>query len=67
LLHIGDKVEVRLIGVFVSGIIAHDQRGWYFSTSFRVDIRLQTGLLARLLGLASQSLPLPVRLKQVKN
>jgi hypothetical protein len=65
LLQIGDQVEIRLIGAFVPGIIAHDQRGWYFLTRERVGIRLQTGLLARLFSLSSQSEPWPVRLRHV--
>jgi hypothetical protein len=66
LLQAGDQVEIRLIGVFVPGIIAHDQRGWYLLTRDRVGIRLQTGLLARLFLLSSQFLPLPVRLEHVE-
>jgi hypothetical protein len=67
LLHTGDQVEIRLIGAFVPGIIAHDQQGWYFLTRDRVGIRLQTGLLARLFSLSLQYEPLPVRLKHVEN
>lgn len=66
LLQIGDQVELRLLGAFIPGVIAHDQRGWYLLTSDRVGIRLQTGLLARLFGLSSQVSPLPVRLKHAK-
>ena len=58
LLQTGDRVEIRLIGSWVPGIIAHDQRGWYFLTSDQVGIRLQTGLFARLLSLSSETLPL---------
>jgi hypothetical protein len=64
LLQSGDQVEICLVGDFVPGIIAHDQQGWYFLTRDRVGIRLQTGLLACLFLLSSQSEPLPVRLKQ---
>jgi hypothetical protein len=67
LLQTGDQVELRLLGAFVPGVIAHDQRGWYFLTRDRVGIRLQTGLLARLFSLSSQSLPLSVRLKHVES
>jgi hypothetical protein len=67
LLQTGDQVEIRLIGALVPGIIAHDQGGWYFLTRDRVGIRLQTGLLACLFSLSSQSDPLPVRLKQAEN
>jgi hypothetical protein len=67
LLQVGDQVEIHLIGAFVPGIIAHDQRGWYFLTRDRVGIRLQTGLLARLFSLSSQFSPLPVRLGHVED
>ncbi len=67
LLQTGDQVEIRLLGAFVPGIIAHDQQGWYFLTRGRVGIRLQTGLLARLFSLSSQSEPSPVRLKHVES
>ena len=58
LLQRGDRVVIRLIGSWVPGIIAHDQRGWYFLTSDQVGIRLQTGLFARLLSLSSNPLSL---------
>jgi hypothetical protein len=60
LLHTGDQVEVRLMGAFVPGIIAHDRRGWYLLTSNRVGVRLRAGLLARI---SSPFLLLPTRLK----
>jgi hypothetical protein len=66
LLQTGDQVEIRLVGAFVPGIIAHDRRGWYFLTSDRVGIRLQTGLFAHLSSLSSQFLPLPARLKHAE-
>jgi hypothetical protein len=62
LLQIGDRVEIMLLGAFVPGMIAHNEQGWYFLTRERMGIRLQTGLVARLLELSPQSLPLPVRL-----
>jgi hypothetical protein len=67
LLQTGDQVEIRLIGAFVRGIIAHDQRGWYLLTRDQVGIRLQTGLLARLFTLSAQSSPSPVRLERVED
>jgi hypothetical protein len=67
LLEAGDRVEIRLFGAFIPGIIAHDQRGWYFLTSDQVGIRLQTGLLARLSRLSSQSSPSPMRLRYREN
>jgi Domain of unknown function (DUF5348) len=56
LLQVGDRVEIRLIGSWVPGTIAHDRQGWYFLTPDQVGIRLQTGLFARLLSLSSESL-----------
>jgi Domain of unknown function (DUF5348) len=67
LLQTGDQVEIRLMGAFIPGIIAHDQRGWYLLTSERVGIRLQAGLLARLSSLSSQFLPLPTRLRSIED
>jgi hypothetical protein len=58
LLQAGDQVEIHLIGAFVPGVIACDQWGWYFLTRYQVGIRLQTGLLTRLLLPSSQKEPL---------
>jgi len=55
LLQVGDQVELRLIGVFVPGVIDRDQQGWYFLTKDRAGIRLQTGLIARLISLSPES------------
>src|ERR671931_177999 len=63
LLQTGDQVEIRLMGGFIPGTIAHDQRGWYLLTSNSVGIRLQAGLHARISSLSSQFSPLPTRLK----
>jgi hypothetical protein len=52
LLQSDDQVEIRVIDSWVPGTIAHNQYGWYFLTSEQVGIRLQTGLLARLLSLS---------------
>ena len=49
LLKVGDQVEVLHLGSWLTGTVAHDQQGWYFLTTYKVGIRLQTGLLARLL------------------
>jgi hypothetical protein len=54
LLHAGDRAEIRVIGFWIPGIIAHDKKGWYFLTSGQVGIRLQTGLVAHLLLLAEK-------------
>ena len=53
LLQTGDQVELCLFGTFIPGTIAHNQRGWYFLTSFQVGIRHQTGLLVHLCELAT--------------
>ena len=55
LLHVGDQVEIRLIGAFVPGTVDRDQQGWYFLTRDQVGVRLQTGMVARLLSLSSES------------
>lgn len=55
LLQHGDRVEIRILGSWVPGIIAHDQHGWFFLTPEQVGIRLKTGLAARLVSLASDT------------
>lgn len=55
LLQHGDQVEILILGSWVSGIIAHDQNGWFFLTREKVGIRLRTGLAAHLLSLASDT------------
>lgn len=57
LLQQGDQIEIRILGSWISGPVAHDQFGWYFLTPEQVGIRLRTGLNARLLSLTSESLP----------
>jgi hypothetical protein len=57
LLEEGDQVKILHRGSWISGIIAHDQQGWYFLTnenaaSEREDIRLETGLTACLTNLS---------------
>lgn len=46
-LHSGDAVDLRILGSWHSGFIAHDASGWYFVTPNRAEIRPQEGLLAR--------------------
>ncbi len=53
LLEVGDQVEILHLDSWLPGTIAHDQQGWYFRSfgnveSLRANIRLQTGLTARL-------------------
>ena len=62
LLQVGDLAEIRVIGSWMPGIIAHDQRGWYLRTRDQGGVRLQTGLVAHLLSLSSEALPLPTSL-----
>jgi hypothetical protein len=57
LLKAGDEVKILHRGSWISGIIAHDQQGWYFLAneivaSEKADIRLQTGLTACLTRLS---------------
>jgi hypothetical protein len=57
LLAVGDQVEILHLGTWLSGTIARDQQGWYFRslvdvTSEGANIRLQTGLTARLTELS---------------
>jgi len=51
LLQVGDRVEILQLSSWIAGILAHDEEGWHLQTRDRIDIRLQTGLLARLLSL----------------
>ena len=57
LLQHGDRVEIRILGSWVPGTVAHDQFGWYFLTPNQVGIRLKTGLSAHLISLAAEALP----------
>ena len=50
-LEAGDGIAILLLGSWVSGIIGHDERGWYLLTKERRGVRLQTGLMAYLLSL----------------
>jgi hypothetical protein len=51
-LHTGDRIECLLLGSWVAGEVAHDPQGWYLLTRDNVGIRLQTGLISRLLSLS---------------
>lgn len=50
----GDQVEIVVLGSWIAGGVAHDQRGWYLRTSEHAGIRLRTGLAARILNLAPE-------------
>lgn len=50
----GDEVELGVLGSWIAGSVAHDQRGWYLRTSEHAGIRLRTGLAARILWLAPE-------------
>jgi hypothetical protein len=57
LLEVGDQVEILHLGSWLLGTVAYDQQGWYFRSfgnveSSRANIRLQTGLIARLTELS---------------
>lgn len=47
-LHDGDRLEVRIFGFWVPGVLAHDQSGWYLVTHEQVEVRLRAGLMGRL-------------------
>jgi len=51
LLKVGDRVEVLHLSSWVPGLVAHDEQGWHLLTRERMNISLQTGLLACLLSL----------------
>lgn len=55
LLQHGDRVEIRILGSWVPGMVAHDQFGWFFLTPDQVGIRLRTGLSARLVSLGTDA------------
>jgi hypothetical protein len=67
LLQVGDLAEIRIIGSWIPGIIAHDQGGWYLRTRDQDGVRLQTGLFAHLLSLSSEVLPLPTSFRFLRN
>lgn len=49
LLQAGDRVDIQIIGVFISGIISCDAwGGWYVYTRYHMEVRLQTGLFIRI-------------------
>ena len=43
----GENIEIHVFGSWIPGQVAMDSAGWYLVTMDQVDIRLQTGLLAR--------------------
>ncbi len=47
LLHYGDWLELRILGYWIPGQIAHDDAGWYLCTRDGVGVRLRSGLSAR--------------------
>jgi RNA polymerase sigma-70 factor, ECF subfamily len=51
LLQVGDRVEILYLSSWIPGLLARDEQGWHLLTRERMDICLQTGLLARLLSL----------------
>lgn len=52
-LHCGHALEVRILGSWVSGVIAHDRSGWYLITQEQSEVRLQAGLAVRVPHLSS--------------
>jgi hypothetical protein len=57
LLKVGDQMEIFHLGSWLPGTVAHDQQGWFFRSlgnveSSSANIRLQTGLTARLTELS---------------
>jgi hypothetical protein len=55
-LQIGDRIQILLLGSWVSGSIARDELGgWHILTGERTSTRLQTGFTARLLALSSET------------
>ena len=51
-----ERVEVRIMGHWIAGQLSKDAKGWYLTTSDKVEIRLRSGLTARLAqaGLSSE-------------
>jgi CheY-like chemotaxis protein len=43
-----EQVEVRIMGHWIAGQLARDAHGWYLITSDKIEIRLRSGLAARL-------------------
>lgn len=54
-LHHGDRLEVRIFGFWVPGVLAHDQSGWYLITHEQVEVRMRAGLMGRLPRFSSPS------------
>ncbi len=43
-----ERVEVRIMGHWIAGQLGKDANGWHLTTSDKVEIRLRSGLTARL-------------------
>lgn len=43
-----ERVEIRIMGHWITGQLDKDTKGWYLITSDKVEIRLRSGLTARL-------------------
>ena len=43
-----ERVEVRIMGHWIAGQLGKDAKGWHLTTSDKVEIRLRSGLTARL-------------------
>src|SRR5260370_22529748 len=56
-LHGGESMEVSVFGYWIPGKLAVDTAGWYLLTLDHVNIRLQSGLHARLGESSRTSLP----------
>ncbi len=55
-LQIGDWVQILISGSWISGSIVRDGLGgWHIQTGERTGMRLQTGFIARLLSLSSET------------
>jgi CheY-like chemotaxis protein len=54
-----ERVEVRIMGHWIAGQLSKDAKGWYLTTSDKVEIRLRSGLTARL-AQAGMSSELPI-------
>jgi len=53
-----EQVEVRIMGHWITGQLGKDAHGWYLITSDKVEIRLRSGLVARLPDVSFPSSPL---------
>jgi hypothetical protein len=60
LLHYGDRLELRILGYWIPGQIAHDDAGWYLCTHDGVGVRLRSGLTARYNTYTSSDRNIPI-------